>query len=72
VLETSGKVAFDEERLRARARARHRPRRRGPGQAGDVVEKGATLLVIDSPDLSVAKADFAKAVADVERPEKAL
>jgi cobalt-zinc-cadmium efflux system membrane fusion protein len=39
---------------------------------GDVVEPGARLFVIDSPDLSAAKADYAKAVADLERSEKAL
>ena len=72
VLETSGKVAFDEERL-ARVHAPVTGRVvEVPAKPGDVVEKGATLLVIDSPDLSMAKADYAKAVSDVERTEKAL
>src|SRR5439155_202229 len=34
---------------------------------GDVVELGARLFVVDSADLGAAKADYAKAVADVER-----
>jgi cobalt-zinc-cadmium efflux system membrane fusion protein len=39
---------------------------------GDVVEPGHRLMTLDSPDLGAAKADYAKAMADVERVEAAL
>jgi len=39
---------------------------------GDVVEPGHRLLVLDSPDLGAVKTDYLKALADVERAEKAL
>ena len=39
---------------------------------GDVVEPGHRLLVLDSADLGAAKADYAKAVSDVERSTAAL
>jgi cobalt-zinc-cadmium efflux system membrane fusion protein len=72
VLETSGKVTFNEEHLvRIHAPVTGRVVE-VLGRPGDVVEPGAKLLVIDSPDLSAAKADYAKAVADAERAEKAL
>jgi cobalt-zinc-cadmium efflux system membrane fusion protein len=71
-LETTGKVQFNEDavaRIHTRATGRVidvfvRP--------GDVVERGSRLLVLDSADLGAAKADYAKAVADVERSEAAL
>jgi cobalt-zinc-cadmium efflux system membrane fusion protein len=72
VLETSGKVAFNEERLvRVHAPVTGRVIE-VQAKPGDVVEPGARLFVIDSPDLSAAKAEYAKAVADLERAEKAL
>jgi membrane fusion protein, heavy metal efflux system len=72
VLETSGKVVFNEEGL-ARVHAPVTGRVvEVLARPGDVVEPGTRLLVIDSPDLSAAKADYAKAVADVERADKAL
>lgn len=72
VLETSGKVAFNEERLvRVHAPVTGRVVE-VPAKPGDVVEPGATLFVIDSPELSAAKADYAKAVVDQERAAKAL
>ncbi|MBI3827083.1 MAG: efflux RND transporter periplasmic adaptor subunit [Candidatus Rokubacteria bacterium] len=71
-LETSGKVQFNEEavvRIHAPSTGRVvevlvRP--------GDVVEPGTRLFVMNSPDLGAAKADYAKAIADVERAEAAL
>jgi cobalt-zinc-cadmium efflux system membrane fusion protein len=39
---------------------------------GDVVETGRHLLVLDSADLGSAKADYAKAVSDVDRASAAL
>ena len=71
-LETSGKVAFNEEavvRINATVTGRVLEVLVKPG---DVVDIGHRLLVIDSPDLGSAKADYAKAVADVERAEAAL
>ena len=41
-------------------------------RAGDVIEAGQQLLVLDSADLGSAKSDYAKAVADVERSDAAL
>jgi membrane fusion protein, heavy metal efflux system len=71
-IETSGKVVFNEEavvRINATVTGRVLEVLARPG---DVVEPGHRLLVIDSPDLGVAKTDYAKAVADVERSEAAL
>jgi cobalt-zinc-cadmium efflux system membrane fusion protein len=72
VLETTGKVAFNEERL-VRVHAPVTGRVIDVlARPGDVVEPGFPLLVMDSPELSTAKADYAKATADVERADKAL
>jgi cobalt-zinc-cadmium efflux system membrane fusion protein len=71
-LETSGKVTFNEEglvRINATVTGRVIEVLAKPG---DVVESGHRLLVVDSPDLGLAKSDYAKAVADVERSEAAL
>jgi len=71
-LETSGKVGFNEEmlvRINATVTGRVLDVLAKPG---DVVEGGHRLLVVDSSDLGVAKTDYAKAVADVERSEAAL
>ena len=71
-LETSGKVTFNEEglvRINATVTGRVLEVLAKPG---DVVEAGHRLLVVDSPDLGLAKSDYAKAVADVERSEAAL
>src|SRR5712692_355934 len=72
VLETSGKVMFNEEtlvRINATVTGRVLEVLARPG---DGVEPGHRLLVVDSSDLGVAKTDYAKAVADVERSEAAL
>jgi len=72
VLETSGKVAFNEERVvRVHTPVTGRVLEL-LARPGDHVEPGAPLFVVDSPDLSAAKTDYAKAVADVERSDKAL
>ena len=72
VLETSGKVQFDDERLvRVHAPVTGRVLE-VLARPGDVVAPGHRLLVLDSPDLGLAKSDYAKAVADVERSDKAL
>lgn len=71
-LETTGKVVFDEEhlvRLTAPVTGRVvevlvRP--------GDVVESGRRLLVLDSPDVGLARSDYVKATADAERADHAL
>jgi cobalt-zinc-cadmium efflux system membrane fusion protein len=71
-LETSGKVMFNEEalvRINATVTGRVLEVLAKPG---DVVEPGHRLLVVDSSDLGLAKSDYAKAVADVERSEAAL
>ena len=71
-LETSGKVTFNEEalvRINATVTGRVLEVLAKPG---DTVETGHRLLVVDSTDLGVAKSDYAKAVADVERSEAAL
>jgi len=66
-IETTGKVQFNEESLaRVHAPATGRVLEVF-ARPGDVVEPGARLFVIDSADLGAAKADYAKAVADVER-----
>jgi cobalt-zinc-cadmium efflux system membrane fusion protein len=72
ILETNGKVQFDEERLvrvNAPLTGRVVEVLARPGQA---VETGHRLLILDSPDLGSAKSDYAKAVSDLERSEKAL
>ena len=72
VLETTGKVQFNEERLvRVNAPVTGRVAE-VLARPGDVVEIGHRLLVLDSPDLGSAKSDYAKAVADLERAEKAI
>ncbi len=66
-IDTTGKVQFNEEALvRVHAPATGRVLEVF-ARPGDLVEPGARLLVIDSADLGAAKADYAKAVADVER-----
>jgi membrane fusion protein, heavy metal efflux system len=67
VIDTIGKVQFNEEsliRIHAPATGRVLEVFARPG---DVVEPGARLFLVDSADLGSAKADYAKAVADVER-----
>ena len=72
ILETSAKVQFDEYGLvRVHAPLTGRVLE-VLARPGDAVESGQRLLVLDSPDLGAAKADYAKAVADVERSERAL
>jgi membrane fusion protein, heavy metal efflux system len=72
VLETSGKVQFNEEALvRVHAPLTGRVLE-VLARPGDVVEPGARLFVLDSPDLGSAKSDYAKAVADTERSAAAL
>jgi len=71
-LETSGKMMFNEEalvRINATVTGRVLEVLARPG---DAVDPGTRLLVVDSSDLGLAKADYAKAVADVERAEAAL
>ena len=71
-IETSGKIQFNEEQLvRVNAPLTGRVVE-VLARPGDVVESGHRLLVSDSPDLGAAKSDYAKAVADLERSEKAL
>ena len=72
VLETTGKVQFNEEQLvRVNAPVTGRVLE-VLARLGDVVEAGHRLLLLDSPDLGSAKSDYAKAVADLERAEKAI
>jgi cobalt-zinc-cadmium efflux system membrane fusion protein len=72
VLETTGKVVFNEERLvRIAAPATGRVLE-VLARPGEVVEPGHRLLVLDSPDLGLAKSDYAKATADAERADHAL
>ncbi|HET7341241.1 MAG TPA: efflux RND transporter periplasmic adaptor subunit [Methylomirabilota bacterium] len=72
VVETTGKVQFNEEALvRVHAPVTGRVLE-VYARPGDVVEPGARLLTLDSADLGAAKADYAKAVADVERADAAL
>lgn len=71
-LETTGKVVFDEERLvRVMAPVTGRVVE-VLARPGDVVEPGYRLLVLDSPDVALARADHAKAIADAERAGRAL
>jgi membrane fusion protein, heavy metal efflux system len=72
VLETTGKVQFNEEqlvRVNAPVTGRVLEVLARPGEA---VEPGHRLLVLDSPDLGQAKSDYAKAVSDLQRSEKAI
>ena len=72
LLETNGKVQFDEERLvRVNAPLTGRVVE-VLARPGETVEAGHRLLIVDSPDLGSAKSDYAKAVSDLERSEKAL
>lgn len=72
VLETTGKVQFNEERLvRVNAPVTGRVSE-VLAHPGDIVEQGHRLLVLDSPDLGTAKSDYAKAVSDLEHAEKAV
>ena len=72
VVQTTGKVQFNEDALvRVHAPATGRVLEIF-ARSGDVLEPGARLLVLDSADLGAAKADYAKAVSDVERAEAAL
>lgn len=71
-LETTGKVVFNEERLvRITAPVTGRVVELLV-RPGDVVEPGRRLLVLDSPDAGLARADYAKAIADAERADHAL
>jgi cobalt-zinc-cadmium efflux system membrane fusion protein len=71
-IETSGKLQFNEEQLgRVQAPATGRIVEVF-ARPGDVVEPGQRLFALDSPDLGAAKSDYAKAVPDVERSQKAL
>src|SRR2546421_4792657 len=72
VLETTGKVQFNEEQLvRVNAPVTGRVLE-VLARPGDVVEPGHRLFVLDSADLGAAKADYAKAVSDVERASAAV
>jgi cobalt-zinc-cadmium efflux system membrane fusion protein len=72
VLETTGKVQFNEEQLvRVNAPVTGRVLE-VLARPGEVVDAGHRLFVLDSSDLGQAKADYAKAVSDLERSEKAL
>ena len=72
VLETTGKVQFDEEKLvRVNAPVTGRVLE-VLARSGDLVEPGHRLFVLDSADLGAAKADYAKAVSDLERASSAL
>src|SRR5262249_35489723 len=71
VLQTNGKVQFNEERLvRVNAPLTGRVVE-VLARPGDVVEPGHRLLLLDSPDLGSAKSDYAKAVSDLGRSEEA-
>jgi cobalt-zinc-cadmium efflux system membrane fusion protein len=72
VLETTGKVQFNEEqlvRVNAPVTGRVLEVLARPGEA---VEPGHRLFVLDSPDLGQAKSDYAKAISDLQRSEKAI
>ncbi len=71
-LETTGRVVFNEERLvRITAPVTGRVVE-VLVRPGDLVEPGHRLLVLDSPDAGLARADYAKATADAERADHAL
>jgi len=72
VLETTGKVQFNEEqlvRVNAPVTGRVLDVLARPGEA---VEAGHRLFVLDSPDLGQAKSDYAKAISDLQRSERAI
>jgi cobalt-zinc-cadmium efflux system membrane fusion protein len=70
-LETTAKVQFNEEQL-VRVNAPVTGRVLDVlARPGEVVEPGHPLFVLDSPDLGQAKSDYAKAVSDLARSEKA-
>jgi len=72
ILETSGKVQFNEEtvtRVHSPVTGRVVEVLSKPG---DVIEAGHPLFVIESQDLSQAKSDYSKAITDVERADRAL
>ena len=72
VIETTGKVQFNEEalvRVHAPLTGRVLEVFAAPGES---VPAGARLFTLDSADLGAAKTDYAKAVADVERSQAAL
>ena len=71
-LETTGKVQFNEEQLvRVNAPVTGRVVE-VLARPGDVVEPGHPLFVLDSADLGQAKSDYAKAVSDLKRSDRAL
>jgi membrane fusion protein, heavy metal efflux system len=71
VLETTGKVQFDEEQLvRVNAPVTGRVIE-VLARPGELVETGHPLFVLDSADLAQAKSDYAKAVSDLSRAERA-
>ncbi|HTY77959.1 MAG TPA: efflux RND transporter periplasmic adaptor subunit [Candidatus Bathyarchaeia archaeon] len=71
-LETTGKVQFNEEQL-VRVNAPMTGRVvEVLARPGDVIEPGHPLFVLDSSDLGQAKSDYAKAVSDLTRSDKAL
>jgi cobalt-zinc-cadmium efflux system membrane fusion protein len=72
VLETTAKVQFNEEHL-VRVNAPVTGRVIDVlARPGEVVEPGHPLFVLDSPDLGQAKSDYAKAISDLARSEKAI
>jgi cobalt-zinc-cadmium efflux system membrane fusion protein len=71
-LQTTGKVQFNEDALvRVHAPVTGRVIE-VLARPGDVVEPGARLLVLDSPDLGSAKSDYAKATAEADRTAAAI
>ncbi|HEX9409325.1 MAG TPA: efflux RND transporter periplasmic adaptor subunit [Methylomirabilota bacterium] len=72
ILETTGKVQFNEEQLvRVNAPVTGRVIE-VLARPGEVVEPGHVLFVLDSPDLGLAKSEYAKGVSDLARSERAL
>src|SRR5436309_5281911 len=72
ILETSGKVQFNEEtvtRVHSPVTGRVVEVLSKPG---DVIEAGHPLFVIESQDVSQAKSDYSKAITDVERAGRGL
>src|ERR1700675_2007707 len=70
-LETTAKVQFNEEQI-VRVNAPVTGRVLDVlARPGEVIEPGHPLFVLDSPDLGQAKSDYAKAVSDLARSEKA-
>src|SRR5262245_57364272 len=69
VLETTGKVQFNEDELvRVNAPVTGRVTE-VLDRTGQVVAPGHPLFVLDSPDLGQAKRDYAKAVYDLARAD---